>query len=148
MKKMILMVVLVLPLALSAQKTKPASRGVESTKVAEMEIPNVYGEIIVTDNQNRDVVKVKFDDASMRLVQGKVLRTEMDQLARFRFNSTLQAINYMSALGWTIGESYSMERRAGAEMHILISKPSPKMLKPDLAGERVAPSKGKETGKK
>lgn len=146
MKKMILMVVLVLPLALSAQKTKPATRGVENTKMGEMTVPMVYGEIVVTDQQNRDNVKVRFDDATMRLVQGKVQKMEMDQIERFRFNSTLQAINYLSALGWTIGDSYSMERRTGSELHIIISQPSPKMLKPDLAGERTTPSK--ETGKK
>lgn len=135
------MIVLVLPLAMTAQKGTPAQKTMKGEM--EMDFPQYYGEVIITQQQNRDVVRVMFDNATQRLIQGKAMKEEINLLSQIRFQSPLHALNTLSGLGWKIQHQYVVGKRGEDEVHILVSKDAPKMLKPDLnAAKGNTPAKG------
>lgn len=152
MKKLIVMMLLALPLFAMAQRPEKVTKGVSGD--AEMTVaPLLYCEIYVVEQQNRDIIRVIFDNNTGTLIQDKELRVELDNLRKMHFESVLHAVNILSALGWSLSESFQMEKRNGVETHILFSKPVPKLLKPDISdggkststgggGARVGPSQG------
>ncbi len=119
MKKLIVLMVVALPLFAAAQ----TSTSMQTAKGGKM-LPNFYGEILVTQQQNRDVVRIMFDPIASRMVTEKTIRDEMEQLRTRSFTSLLEAMNVLSAMGWSIGTSYEMERRDGEELHVVFSKPT------------------------
>lgn len=142
-----MLVLLALPVMAMAQKPTKTTRELNSQQVTSTSIPKVYGEIMMVEQQGRPVVRVMFDSASGKLIQDKQMRIDMEALKSYRFESVLEAINTLSALGWTIGDSYVWETRTGSELHISFSKNSPKMLTPDLTKKDAGKDAGKEAPK-
>lgn len=124
MKKLIVLMVAALPLFAVAQTSSSMS-----TTKGEKVLPNFYGEILVTQQQNRDIVRIQFDPQSSRMVTDKVTRDQMQQLRTRSFSSVTEAMNVISAMGWTIGDSYEIERRDEEELHILFYKPTMMVLR-------------------
>lgn len=143
MKRVLMLVLLALPVMAMAQKPTKSTRSLNSQEVSTTSIPKLYGEIMMTEQQGRPVVRIIFDSASGKLIQDKQMRIDMEALKSYRFGSVLEAVNTLSAMGWTIGESYVWEARTGNELHIAFSKPSPKMMTPDLTKKDA----GKDAGK-
>ena len=131
MKKLIVLMLLALPVFAMAQRPQKVTKGTEG-EVVMTNVPKIYCEVYVVEQQGREIVRVVFDNNVGKLIQDKELKVELDNLSKTRFDSVLHAINTLSALGWNIGEIYQMEKRAGVETHILASKEAPKLLKPDL----------------
>lgn len=145
MKKLIVLAAVVLPLLAAAQTSTSmgASKGVKV-------LPNFYGEILLTQQQNRDIVRIVFDQTSSRMVTDKQVRNDMEEMRKRSFGSLLEAMNVVSAMGWTIGESYETERRDDEEIHVIISKPTLLTLREQDAraidGKKGTNSTGKGNG--
>ncbi|MFT5921502.1 MAG: hypothetical protein ACI8TS_000832 [Flavobacteriales bacterium] len=147
MKRVLILMLLALPMTTLAQKPNSVTRQVSSRDVVEKDVPKVFGEIMMTEQQGRPVVRVIFDSKSGKLIQGKQMRIDMDALRSYRFESVLEAVNSMSAMGWEVGSSYVWETRTGNELHIAVSKDAPKMLPPDLTSKETKEGAGKEAPK-
>lgn len=137
---------LALPMMALAQKPKSSTREVNSKEAVEQSVPKVYGEILMSEQQGRPIVRVIFDAASGKLITDKQMRIDMEALRSYKFDSVLEAMNTLSAMGWEIGDSYIWETRTGNELHIAFSKESPKMMAPDLTS-KGADAGGKESPK-
>lgn len=139
MKKLILMMLFAVPMLASAQgMSKVADRSGQP----QQNWPHFYGEVLVTQQQNREIVRVVFENEMIGLITDKSMRKEIDLLRTYSFNSVLHALNTLTAMGWEVGDTYELTRRTGDELHILVHKESPKMLMPNLSAE-----KDKEGGK-
>ena len=140
MKKLIMILMLALPVVAFAQKPTKATKTVRS-EVAEAAIPNYYGEILVLNQQGRQIIRVIFDNNTARLIQDKELRVELDNLKKMQWDSVLHAVNTLSALGWQVGDSFETESRTGNEMHLLIYKGVPKLMAPSIEPSKEGANK-------
>lgn len=147
MKRVLILMLLVVPMMTLAQKPKTVTKQVNSRDAVVKDVPRVFGEIMMIEQQGRPVVRVIFDSKSGKLIQAKQMRIDMDALRAYRFESVLEAVNTMSAMGWQIGSSYVWEARTGNELHIAVSKKAPKMLTPDLTLKDTKGGAGKEAPK-
>ncbi|WP_306641989.1 hypothetical protein [Sanyastnella coralliicola] len=140
MKKLIMILMLALPVVAFAQKPTKATKTVRS-EATEGTVPNFYGEILVMNQQGRQIIRVIFDNNTSRLIQDKELRVELDNLKKMQWESVLHAINTLSALGWEIGDSFETETRTGTEMHMLVYKGVPKLMAPSIEPSKEGANK-------
>ncbi len=149
MKRVLILMLLAVPMMTMAQKPKTVTREVNSREAVKEDVPKVFGEIMMSEQQGRPIVRVIFDSKTGKLIQDKQMRIDMDALRSYKFDSLLEAVNTLSAMGWEIGESYIWETRTGNELHIAVCKESPKMMAPDLTtkvagGDKEAPKGGRK----
>ena len=87
-----MLVLLALPVMAMAQKPTKSTRSLNSQEVSTTSIPKLYGEIMMTEQQGRPVVRIIFDSASGKLIQDKQMRIDMEALKSYRFGSVLEAV--------------------------------------------------------
>jgi sporulation-control protein spo0M len=142
MKKLILMLCLAIPMIGMSQTRK-------TTQEMDGRVPNetktYFGEVLIIDQQGRQIIRVNFDGNTGSAVSDKELRIEMENLKKTSFESVLQAVNTASLLGWKIGESFTIETKQGKEIHILMSK---ELEKVDMGNIKIGGQDSKDAGSK
>ncbi|MFM1930742.1 MAG: hypothetical protein RL226_45 [Bacteroidota bacterium] len=151
MKKLIMLLLIALPMVAFTQ-TRKTTQEMDGKGVNEPEPKAYYGEVLVIDQQGRQIVRVNFDGATTAALMDKTVLDEIEKLRKTSFENILQAINTVSLMGWKVGDSFTVETRQGKEIHILISKDQMKIDASKLStgnaggaektgGEKVAPAK-------
>ncbi|MGB1032461.1 MAG: hypothetical protein ACPGWM_07590 [Flavobacteriales bacterium] len=141
MKKIIIMMMLIIPVGLMAQMEKV--KGKNSTEVAGSK---VFGEIIIQDFQGSTSVKLGFGKTIETVSIDKMIMKDVEALGRMKFNSVSDALNTISSFGWDVEFSYDVTVRTGTITTIVISKDG-QMLRKAEAPSKTIPQKGSK-GKK
>lgn len=142
MKKLILMLCLAIPM-IGFSQTRKTTQEMDGRVPAEAK--TFYGEVLIIDQQGRQIIRVNFDGTTSAAVSDKELRVEMENLKKTSFENVLHAVNTVSLLGWTVGDTFEIDTKQGKEVHILISKGLEKV---DMGNIKVGGQDSKETGSK
>ena len=103
----------------------------------------VYGEVTLTEFQGQTNVKLNFGKAVRAMTQDKMLIADIDALSKIKFTSVSDALNTLSAYGWNVETTYSIETRTGLVTTMIISKSGVRLVKPKQK-EGQTPAKGKK----
>lgn len=151
MKKIVLILLIAVPTLVFGQRDRNTEMAGKTapTRVEATDSNPIYffGEIITMDQQGRTIVRVSFDDTAKNLVGDKDVRVEIDDLARTRFNTLMEALNAASSLGWSLVTTYESESKNSKMTHFVISRKVASMATPALgvrkdAGATDASGKG------
>lgn len=136
MKKIIILMMLIVPVGLMAQLQK-----VDANKEGEVVGSKVYGEATIQDVQGTQSVKFSFGKAISGIVMDKMIMKDVEALRKMRFNSVSDALNTMSSFGWDIEMSYETVIRTGTITTLIISKDGQKLRRAE-GPQKTIPQKG------
>lgn len=147
MKKIFLLMMLLAPVAVLAQKG--AQGGVSKADLSTSG-SEVYMTMALTENQGQVGVKLEFGKVISEIATDKMLLVEIEDLQRMRFASVVEAMNTLASYGWEIEESYTVETRTGALTFIVFAKEVARLKKVENSGasKPSLESKGKAPAKK
>jgi len=133
MKKHILILAFLSLGALSAfsQGIKSPSNvhGVNSGKFEEYKKSNIFGVVNISSQDGRDIVMVEFDEEIFKQISDKQLVNNCRSLSSYKYRSLIEALNVLSAYGWSVVLDYTSESKHGTAAKMIISKEVDKLPK-------------------
>jgi hypothetical protein len=139
MKKVLIIALALAPVFGFAQRTsgdsgmtgRDASRTAADARTADpgrtaptVDLPIYYGEIVAVEQQGRTMVRLNFENNTRMLISDKVVRNQVEELSKTRFESVLEVLNTCSAMGWKLVSTYETDGRNGKSQYFVIGKPT------------------------
>ena len=111
--------------SMSAQVEKGYAYSRESSKEMRPERPmhKVYGELTVTNNNGRVVIKVDFNEMLLgKMSRDRDILEVTSELASHKYASLSEALNVLSSHGWEVEEVWTQSGKMANNTNFLISK--------------------------
>ena len=123
---MVLAVVTLIATSVQAQtKNNPGDTKGRSDRVVKREFSKLYGSMVSYTQNNKEIVKIEFDQIMLRICQDKKITKVLDQITNYRFSSRDEALNVLSSHGWIVDQIWTTEGRNGVTVHYIISMKVP-----------------------
>lgn len=140
MKKIFLLMMLLAPISIFAQKDAQGGLYKDDTSRNNSEI---YLTMSLNENQGQVNVKLDFGKVITEVVTDKMLLLEIEELRKMRFEGVVEAMNTLASYGWKIEETYTVETRTGALTFIVFAKEVDRLKKRQVAAEKKPSIQGK-----
>lgn len=137
MKKYLLIILCIAPLAMIAQKQKSVVKA-NTTYIGGSK---AYGQLQVTTTTNGTTIKVDFGSSLKEMCEDKDLLLEIETISSTRFRNLPDALNTISSLGWEVEMSYFTETRTGGYNTFIFSKDGAPLNNANLTNAKGAPAK-------